>query len=75
MEVIVEQYRKLGTPTTSETFDTEFEKEIDAWVEANVDASEKEDCGSEELQREFTREEIKQCVAKLENRMAAAQTK
>ena len=44
-------------------------------MEANVDASEKEDSGSEELQREFTREEIKQCVAKLENRMAAAQTK
>ena len=74
-EVLVEYHRKPGTPTTNETFDAEFEKEIDAWVEANVDASEKEDSGSEELQREFTREEIKQCVAKLENRMAAAQTK
>ena len=74
-EVLAEHHRKPGTPTTNETFDAEFEKEIDAWVEANVDASEKEDSGSEELQREFTREEIKQCVAKLENRMAAAQTK
>ena len=65
MEVIVEQYRKLGTPTTSETFDTEFEKEIDAWVEANVDGSEREDGGSEGLQREFTREGLQKCVAKL----------
>ena len=50
-EVLVEHYRKLGTPTTNETFDAEFEKEIDAWVEANVDASEREDSGSEGLQR------------------------
>ena len=37
-EVLVEHYRKLGTPTTNETFDAEFEKKIDAWVRANVDA-------------------------------------
>ena len=70
-EVLVEYYRKLGTPTTNETFDAEFEKEIDAWVEANVDASEKEASGSEGLQREFTREETKKCVAKLNIRKAA----
>ena len=50
-EVLVEHHRKLGTPTTNEMFDAEFEKEIDAWVEANVDASEKEDSGSKGLQR------------------------
>ena len=44
-------------------------------MEANVDASEKEDSGSEGLQREFTREEIKKCVAELKNRKAAGQSK
>ena len=63
-EVLVE-HRKLGTPTTNETFGAEFEKEIDAWVEANVDGSEREDGGSEGLQREFTREGLQKCVAKL----------
>ena len=43
-EVLVEHHRKLGTPTTNETFDAEFEKKINAWAEANVDASEREDC-------------------------------
>ena len=70
-EVLVEHYRKLGTPTTNENFDAEFEKELNAWAEANVDASEREDSGSEGLQREFTREEVKKCVAKLNNRKAA----
>ena len=42
-----------------------------AWAEANVDASEREDSGSEGLQGEFTREEVNKCVAKLENRKAA----
>ena len=59
--MLVEHCRQLGTPTTSKTFDAEFEKEINAWTEANVeenvDASEVEDIGSEGLQREFTREE------------------
>ena len=40
-------------------------------LKANVDASEREDSGSEGLQREFTREEVLKCVAKLENRLAA----
>ena len=68
---VLEHYRKLEKPTTNETFDAEFEKEIDAWVEANVDASEREDSGSEGLQREFTREEIKKCAANVKNRKAA----
>ena len=38
-EVLVEHYRKLGTPTTNKTFDTEFETEINAWAEANIDSS------------------------------------
>ena len=54
-QVLVQRYRKLGTPTTNETFDAEIEKEIDARVEANVDTSEREDSCSEGLQREFTR--------------------
>ena len=41
---IVEQYRKLGTPTTAnETPDAEFEKGIKTWAKADVDASERED--------------------------------
>ena len=50
-EVLVEHYRKLGTSTANETFDAEFEKEINAWAEANVRASEREDRGSDGLQR------------------------
>ena len=57
-EVLVEHYRKLGTPTANETFDTEFEKETNAWAEANVGASESQDRGSDGLQREFTREAV-----------------
>ena len=33
-EVLVEHYRKLGTPTANETFGAEFEKEINTWTEA-----------------------------------------
>ena len=54
-----------------ETFDAESEKEMNAWAEANVDASEREDSGSGGLRREFTREEVNKCVAKLKNRTAA----
>ena len=63
-EAPVEYCRKLGTPTANETFDAEFEKEINAGAEANVNASERKDSGTEGLQREFTREEVKKCVAK-----------
>ena len=45
-QVLVEHYGKLATPTMNETFDAEFEKEIDAWVEGNADASGREGCGS-----------------------------
>ena len=41
------------------------------WAEANVEASKREDSGSKELQREFTRDEVEECVAKLKNRKAA----
>ena len=40
-------------------------------MEANVDASERGDSGSEGLQGEFTREEVKKCAANLKNRKAA----
>ena len=49
-EVLAEDYRKLGTPTANETFDAEFEKEFNAWAEANVGGSEREDRGSDGLQ-------------------------
>ena len=39
-EVLVEQYRKLGTPATNEAVDAELEKDINASAEANVVASE-----------------------------------
>ena len=70
--MLVEYHRKLGTPTTNETFDVELEKEINAWAEENVIASESEDSsGSEGLQRKLTREEVNKRVAKLKNRKAA----
>ena len=50
--VLVEHYRMPGTPTADETFDAEFEKEVNASAEANVDAPEREDSGSGRLQRE-----------------------
>ena len=68
--VLVEPYRKLGRPTVNQTFDAEFKDEIKAWAETNVGASEREDRGSDGLQREFTREEVKKCVAELTNRKA-----
>ena len=74
-EVLVEHYRTLGTPTANETFDAAFKKEINAWAESNVGASERQGRGSNGLQREFTREEGKNCVAKLENRNAAGADK
>lgn len=44
-----------GAPTANERFDAEFEKKVSAWAAANVDASTREDRGSTELQRNFTR--------------------
>ena len=38
-EVLVEHYSKLGTPKPKVKFDAEFEKEINAWAEVNVEAS------------------------------------
>lgn len=69
--VLVEHYGKLGTPTTNENVDAELEKEITAWAEANGDAPGREESGSEGLQGAFTIEEVRKCVAKLENRTAA----
>ena len=40
--MLVGHYHKLGTPTTNKTVDAEFEKEINAWAEENVDVLEKE---------------------------------
>ena len=74
-EVLVEHYRKLGTPAANETFNAEFDKKINVWAEANVGTSEREDHGSDGSQREFTREQVKQCVAKLKNRRAAGADK
>ena len=37
-EVLVEHYRKLGTPKPDARFGAEFEKEINAWAEVNVEA-------------------------------------
>ena len=50
-EVLVEHSRNLGTPTANEMFDVEFETEIITWAEANVGASEREERGSDGLQR------------------------
>lgn len=50
--------------------DTEFERGINAWGEATVEASILVDRDSEELQREFTRDEVKESFAKLKNRKA-----
>ena len=37
-EVLVEHYSKLGIPKPNARFDAEFEKEINAWAEVNVEA-------------------------------------
>ena len=52
-EVLVEHYRKLGTPKANAKFDAEFEKKNNAWAEVNVEASKREDSSSKELQREL----------------------
>ena len=71
--VVVEYYRKLGTAAANEAFIAEFEEEINALAEANVDASEREDSCSEGLQRKFAREEVNEHVVKFENRKAAGE--
>lgn len=69
--ILLEHYWKLGTSTTKQGFDAEVEEENNAWAEANVSESNQEISGSKVLQREFTREEVEICVAKLKNRKAA----
>ena len=44
-------------------------------AEANVDAPEREGSGSEGIQRELTRGEVKKCVSILKNRKAAGADK
>ena len=62
-EVLVEHYRKLGTPTADETFDADFEMGINAWAEANLTCTRKgRHWFRRVVQREFTREEVKKCV-------------
>lgn len=69
--MLIQHYRKLRTPKTSTGFDMERAKEINAWATANLGASKREDSGPNELQREFRRDYVKECVAKLESRRAA----
>ena len=73
-EVLVEHYSKIGSPKRNAKFDAEFEREINAWAEVDVEASKPEDSSSIGLQREFTRDEVEECVAKLKNRKAAGET-
>ena len=49
----------------------EFLKEINKWANAKVEESKREESGFNELQREFTSDEVKECVATLKNRNAA----
>ena len=70
-EILVEHYRKLGTPTANEKFDADFEGKTNPWSKANVGASEMKDRGSDGLQREYKREEVNKSVAKLNSRKAA----
>ena len=55
---------KLAKPTANEMFHAELEKELNAWVQANVASSERRDRGLDGLQREFAGAEAKTCVAK-----------
>ena len=52
-------------------FHAELEKEPNAWVQANVASSEREDRGSDGIQREVAGAEPKTCVAKHGNGKAA----
>ena len=56
-------------------FDMEFEKEINKWANVNVEGSEREDGGSNELQGKFTSDEVRECVAKLKTERQWGQTK
>ena len=40
----------------------EFEKEINKWANTKVEESKREDSGSNELQREFTSDEVKDAI-------------
>lgn len=54
-EGVAEHDKTPGTPTTNERFYKEFEEEIDAWAEANVEESRRSSSGSKESWRMFTR--------------------
>lgn len=49
----------------------QFETGTNAWAEANVKASKRQESGSKGLRREFTREQVTESVAKLKYRKAA----
>lgn len=54
-EILVEHYRKVGTPTANAWLNAEFENKFDALVEANMGTLEKEYRGSDRSQKEFAR--------------------
>lgn len=47
--MIVKHHRRLETAKTHTKLDSEVDKEIKAWTEANMEASEREDSGSKEV--------------------------
>ena len=49
----------------------EFAKGINKWANAKEEESKRDNSGSNELQREFASDEVKECVAKLKHRKAA----
>lgn len=52
----------LGFPATKKRFGEGLKKETNAWDQAKVEASKRDDSGSKEFQREFTREKAIECV-------------
>lgn len=62
-EVLAEHYRELETPKTNK----KVNKELERRAGEHVEASKREDGGSQE----FTRDEVRKCVTELDNRDAA----
>lgn len=65
--VLAEHYRKVGA-LSNKRFDSELERDINASAQANIQSSKREDGGSNEMQRVFTREGVKECAAEPNNK-------
>lgn len=64
-KVLEEHYRSLGTGNMNTKLDMGFEKKYKLWAEENVEASKQVDSSAKQLEREMSRDEVEEWVAKL----------